>query len=189
MYEAPSLGVQPGTTLKLLFLWQLPTRMKESPDIRGVTALPRPPAKRGPRSHCFICCALILVAGLMWSGDVKSMGFVSNPVHFHWQKLVISVKPLHPVTHGSSGIIHSCSCNNAKPPVSWWSKCPLMRRAVQVLLKGLFRGAFKWHFLKLSCSAKSKLLLVLLPLVLGNTRLGFHTACAVPPCAAHWQRY
>lgn len=149
MYEAQVWGFSlVCTTLKLLFVWQLQTRMKESLSVQGVTSLPHSPAKRGPRSHSFICCALILVAGLVWSGDVKSMGFVSNPIHFHWHKLVISVKPLHPVTRGSSEIIHSCSWSHAKPPVIWWSKHPPTRRAAQVLLKGLFKLAFKWHFLK-----------------------------------------
>lgn len=85
-------------TLKLLPLWQLPARMKENPGMRGAMSLHCSLAERGLRSHCFIRCALMLVAGLVWSGDVKSMGFVSNPIHFHWHKLVISLKPLHPVT-------------------------------------------------------------------------------------------
>lgn len=97
------------TTLKFLLLWHLLARMKESPGVRRAMALPHSPAKRGLRSPGFICRALILVAGLVWSGDVKSMGFVSNPILFHWRKLVINVKPPHPMTQSSPEIIHSCS--------------------------------------------------------------------------------
>lgn len=46
-------------------------------------------------------------------------------------------------------------------------------------LKGLFKGTFVWHCLKLPCWAERKILLILLPLFLGETRPEFHTKCAV----------
>lgn len=131
---SPGLGFQPGLQHPKT-VTPLVTRRKGNPGVRGAMALPRSLAERGPRSHRFIRCALILVAGLVWSGDVKSMGFVSNPIRFRWHKLVISLKPLHPATQGTPGIIHSCT----KPVVIWWSEHLWMRRAFQ---GGAFNATF-----------------------------------------------